>query len=91
MSSMFTQPVKSSYSPLPHFLLVSSSVPGYELLLAAVQVSVVVLPYDSQGMTFEALLSLAERVIQGRVVQSLGILVTGSTEEITFTDGNFLE
>uniref|UniRef100_A0A8C1F8I7 Coiled-coil domain containing 28A n=1 Tax=Cyprinus carpio carpio TaxID=630221 RepID=A0A8C1F8I7_CYPCA len=87
MSSMFTQPVKSSYSPLPHFLLVSSSVPGYELLLAAVQVSVVVLPYDSQGMTFEALLSLAERVIQGRVVQSLGILVTGSTEEITFTDG----
>uniref|UniRef100_A0A8C2D9J6 Coiled-coil domain containing 28A n=1 Tax=Cyprinus carpio TaxID=7962 RepID=A0A8C2D9J6_CYPCA len=79
-------PVKSSYSPLPHFLLVSSSVPGYE-----VKLSVVVLPYDSQGMTFEALLSLAERVIQGRVVQSLGILVTGSTEEITFTDGNFLE
>uniref|UniRef100_A0A8C1KCJ8 Coiled-coil domain containing 28A n=1 Tax=Cyprinus carpio TaxID=7962 RepID=A0A8C1KCJ8_CYPCA len=30
-SSMFTQPVKSSYSPLPHFLLVSSSVPGYEV------------------------------------------------------------
>ncbi|XP_043118852.1 epithelial cell-transforming sequence 2 oncogene-like isoform X2 [Puntigrus tetrazona] len=85
-SSMFAQPVKSSYSPLPHFLLVSSSVPGYELLLAAAQVSVVVLPYDSQGMTLEALLSLAKRVIQGRMVQSLGVLVTGSTEEITLTD-----
>ncbi len=55
------------------------------------QVSVVVLPYDSQGMTSEALLSLAERVIQGRMVQSLGILVTGSTEEIALTEGNFLE
>ncbi|XP_052436960.1 epithelial cell-transforming sequence 2 oncogene-like isoform X1 [Carassius gibelio] len=86
-SSVFTQPVKSSCTPLPHFLLVSSSVPGYELLLAAVQVSVVVLPYDSQGMTLKALVSLAERVIQGRMVQSLGILVTGSTEEITLTDG----
>uniref|UniRef100_A0A671RB53 Coiled-coil domain containing 28A n=1 Tax=Sinocyclocheilus anshuiensis TaxID=1608454 RepID=A0A671RB53_9TELE len=81
--SCTVHPVKSSYRPLPHFLLVSSSVPGYEVK----RLSVVVLPYDSQGMTLEALLSLAERVIQGRMVQSLGILVTGSTEEITLTDG----
>lgn len=54
-----------------------------------VQVSVVVLPYDSHGMTLEALLALAERAIQGRMVQSLHILVTGSTEGITFTDGHF--
>ncbi|KAK2878446.1 hypothetical protein Q8A67_019237 [Cirrhinus molitorella] len=87
MRSLFNQPVKSSYSPRPHFLLVSSKVPGYELLLAAVQVSVMVLPFDSQGMTLEALLSLAEKVIQGRMMQSLGILVTGSAEEITLTDG----
>lgn len=53
------------------------------------QVSVVVLPYDSQGMTLEALLSLAERVIQGRMMQSLGILVAGSADELTLTDGNF--
>ncbi|RXN19116.1 epithelial cell-transforming sequence 2 oncogene-like protein [Labeo rohita] len=86
-SLQFNQPVKSSYSPLPHFLLVSSKLPGYELILAAVQVSVMVLPYDSQGMTLEALLSSAEKVIQGRMVQSLGILVTGSTGEITLTDG----
>ncbi|KAK7153209.1 hypothetical protein R3I93_011187 [Phoxinus phoxinus] len=87
MSSLFCKPVKSSYCPLPHFLLVSSKVPGYELLLAAVQVSVVVLPYDSQGMTLEALLSLAEGVIRGRMMQSLGILVAGSTDELTLTDG----
>jgi len=51
---------------------------------------VVVLPYDSHGMTLEALLSLAERTIQGRMMQSLGILVAGSTDELTLTDGNFL-
>ncbi len=42
----------------------------YQLFLAASGrgASVcVVLPYDSQGMTSEALLSLAERVIQGRM------------------------
>ncbi|KAG1971546.1 epithelial cell-transforming sequence 2 oncogene-like [Pimephales promelas] len=87
MSSLFCKPVNSSYRPLPHFLLVSSKVPGYELLLAAAHVSVVVLPYDSHGMTLEALLSLAERTIQGRMMQSLGILVAGSTDELTLTDG----
>lgn len=30
-SSLFCKPVKSSYCPLPHFLLVSSKVPGYEV------------------------------------------------------------
>ncbi|XP_073783884.1 epithelial cell-transforming sequence 2 oncogene-like isoform X5 [Danio rerio] len=85
-SSLFNRPVMSSYYPLPHFLLVSSKVPGYELLLAAVQVSVLVLPYDSQGMTLEVLFSLAERVIQGRMLQSVGILVPGSTDDIMLTD-----
>lgn len=52
------------------------------------QVSVLVLPYDSQGMTLEVLFSLAERVIRGRMLQSVGILVPGSTDDITLTDGN---
>ncbi|XP_056624679.1 epithelial cell-transforming sequence 2 oncogene-like isoform X1 [Triplophysa dalaica] len=83
----FNQPVRSTYTPLPHFLLVSSKVPGYELLLAAVHASVVVLPYDLQAMNLEALLSLAERAIQGRMLQSVGILAGGSTDEVYLTQG----
>ncbi|XP_052009835.1 epithelial cell-transforming sequence 2 oncogene-like [Xyrauchen texanus] len=86
-SSLFNRPARSKYCPLPHFLLVSSKVPGYELLLAAVQVSVLVLPYDSQGITLEALLFLVERALQGKIIQSVGILAEGSTDEINLTEG----
>ncbi|XP_073725747.1 epithelial cell-transforming sequence 2 oncogene-like [Misgurnus anguillicaudatus] len=87
MSLPFNRPVRSTYCPLPHFLLVSSKVPGYELLLAAVQVSVIVLPYDSQGMTLEALLSLSEKAIQGNMLQSVGIVAEGSADEFMLTEG----
>lgn len=53
-------------------------------------VSVVVLPYDSQEITLEALLSLAERAIQGRTLQSVGILAEGSTDEVILSEGTTL-
>ncbi|TRY88313.1 hypothetical protein DNTS_016704 [Danionella cerebrum] len=86
-SSLFIRPGGTSKNTLPHFLLVSSKIPGYELLLAAVKVSVVVLPYDSYGMTLDALLSLVEMKINGRKLQSVGVLVPGSTDDMTLTDG----
>uniref|UniRef100_A0A4W4HJM7 Epithelial cell transforming 2 like n=1 Tax=Electrophorus electricus TaxID=8005 RepID=A0A4W4HJM7_ELEEL len=39
------------------------------------------------GMTLEALLSLVQSAVQGRPIQSVGIMADGSTEEIYFIEG----
>lgn len=44
--------------------------------------------YDYSGMTLETLLSLAERAIEGRTLQSIGIMANGSTEEINIIEGD---
>ncbi|KAI4895463.1 hypothetical protein NFI96_023966 [Prochilodus magdalenae] len=70
-----------------HLLLVSSSIPAYELLLSGALVRVVPLLYDYSGMSLDALLSLAERAVGGRAVQSIGIMAEGNTEEIRLVEG----
>ncbi|KAA0711297.1 Epithelial cell-transforming sequence 2 oncogene-like [Triplophysa tibetana] len=42
---------------------------------------------EHKRMTLEALLSLAERAIHGRMLQSVGILAEGSTDEVVLTQG----
>ncbi|XP_066529352.1 epithelial cell-transforming sequence 2 oncogene-like [Hoplias malabaricus] len=79
--------IKSS-SRLPvHMLLVSSRIPAYEMVLCGALMNVVPLLYDYSGMTLEALLSLIERAVEGRRVQSIGIMTEGSTEEIHLMEG----
>ncbi|XP_017564290.1 epithelial cell-transforming sequence 2 oncogene-like isoform X3 [Pygocentrus nattereri] len=94
-SSMKTLPVslplksqtRSSDHPPVHLLLVSSRIPAYELVLCGALVHVLPLLYDYSGMTLEALLSLVERAMEGRTVQSIGIMTEGSTEEICLIEG----
>uniref|UniRef100_A0A8B9K611 DH domain-containing protein n=1 Tax=Astyanax mexicanus TaxID=7994 RepID=A0A8B9K611_ASTMX len=68
-----------------HLLLVSSSIPAYELVLGGALAHTLPLLYDYSGMTLEALLSLIEKAIEGRAVQSVGILTEGSTEDFSLS------
>ncbi|XP_035388387.1 epithelial cell-transforming sequence 2 oncogene-like isoform X2 [Electrophorus electricus] len=68
-------------------LLVSSRLPAYELVLCGTRACVVPLLFDYSGMTLEALLSLVQSAVQGRPIQSVGIMADGSTEEIYFIEG----
>uniref|UniRef100_A0A8B9K6L4 DH domain-containing protein n=1 Tax=Astyanax mexicanus TaxID=7994 RepID=A0A8B9K6L4_ASTMX len=43
--------------------------------------------HKRHGMTLEALLSLIEKAIEGRAVQSVGILTEGSTEDFSLIEG----
>uniref|UniRef100_A0A8B9K5P9 DH domain-containing protein n=2 Tax=Astyanax mexicanus TaxID=7994 RepID=A0A8B9K5P9_ASTMX len=90
-SSMKTLPVRSSKQSGKHFpvhlLLVSSSIPAYELVLGGALAHTLPLLYDYSGMTLEALLSLIEKAIEGRAVQSVGILTEGSTEDFSLIEG----
>ncbi|XP_015201938.2 epithelial cell-transforming sequence 2 oncogene-like isoform X2 [Lepisosteus oculatus] len=65
-----------------HVLLVSSRVPGYEMLLYSTKVRVVPLLYDYCGTTLEALLYRVEQALQGQVTQSVGIFTEGNPGEI---------
>ncbi|XP_076155795.1 epithelial cell-transforming sequence 2 oncogene-like [Alosa pseudoharengus] len=70
-----------------NLVLISSRVPAYELLLAGARVSVEPLLYDHSTATLELLLIQAERLTQGRRVQSIGLITDGSTEEIHIIQG----
>lgn len=43
--------------------------------------------YDYSGTTLEALLCLAERAMKGRMIQSIGIIAEGNSEEIHLIEG----
>ncbi|XP_072545995.1 epithelial cell-transforming sequence 2 oncogene-like isoform X2 [Salminus brasiliensis] len=86
LSLPFKSLVSSNNSQV-HLLLVSSRIPAYELVLCGALVHVVPLLYDYSGITLDALLSLAEKAIEGRAVQSIGIMTEGSTEDFYLIEG----
>lgn len=59
----------------------------FQIVLCGALANVVPLLYDYSGMTLEALLCLAERAIEGRVIQSIGIIAEGNSEEIHLIEG----
>ncbi|XP_062863960.1 epithelial cell-transforming sequence 2 oncogene-like [Trichomycterus rosablanca] len=68
-------------------LLVSTRLPAYELVLCGALANVVPLLYDYNGMSLEALYAMAERAVQGRAIQSVGIMAEGNPEEIQLLEG----
>ncbi|XP_062379515.1 epithelial cell-transforming sequence 2 oncogene-like [Sardina pilchardus] len=64
-----------------------STVLVLQLLLAGARVSVEPLLYDHSTATLELLLTQAERLTQGRRVQSIGLLTEGGTDHINIIQG----
>ncbi|GAA6102395.1 epithelial cell-transforming sequence 2 oncogene-like isoform X1 [Tachysurus ichikawai] len=87
MSSHLNSYTSYTNYPPPHLLLLSSRLPAYEMVLCGALVNVVPLLYDYSGTTLEALLCLAERAMKGRMIQSIGIIAEGNSEEIHLIEG----
>ncbi|XP_030642507.1 epithelial cell-transforming sequence 2 oncogene-like [Chanos chanos] len=83
------QPSSSSplYTPPLLLLLLSSRIPARELVLGGTRATALPLLYDYDGTTLEALLSLAETALQGRMAARLGILALGGTDHIDLLEG----
>ncbi|XP_077145360.1 epithelial cell-transforming sequence 2 oncogene-like isoform X3 [Ranitomeya variabilis] len=67
---------------LLHLVLISSHIPAYEVLLDSVKPSVIPIVYDNCGTTPESLLFCVEKALDGRTVQSIGIIADGDSQEI---------
>ncbi|XP_075859037.1 epithelial cell-transforming sequence 2 oncogene-like [Microcebus murinus] len=77
----------SSYSFQPHFILISSRIPAYEMVVESVKVGVISVVYEHSGITLESLLYLIEKALEGRKVQSMGIFSDGDSREINLLQG----
>ncbi|XP_013372076.1 PREDICTED: epithelial cell-transforming sequence 2 oncogene-like isoform X2 [Chinchilla lanigera] len=71
----------------PHFILISSRVPAYELVVDSVQAGVLSVVYEHSGMTLDGLLYLTEKALAGRKARSVGIFSDGDSEEINLLQG----
>ncbi|XP_073527437.1 epithelial cell-transforming sequence 2 oncogene-like [Phyllobates terribilis] len=69
-------------SNLLHLVLISSHIPAYEVLLDSVKPSVIPIVYDYCGATPESLLFCVEKALDGRTVQSIGVIADGDSQEI---------
>ncbi|XP_023046772.1 epithelial cell-transforming sequence 2 oncogene-like [Piliocolobus tephrosceles] len=76
----------SSYALRPHFILISSRIPAYEMLVESVKAGVVSVVYE-HSITLESLLYLIEKALDGRKAQSMGIFSDGDSREINLLQG----
>ncbi|XP_004628639.1 epithelial cell-transforming sequence 2 oncogene-like [Octodon degus] len=77
----------SSCTLQPHFILISSRVPAYELVVDSVQAGVLSVVYEHSGTTLDGLLHLTERALAGRKARSVGIFSEGDSREINLLQG----
>ncbi|XP_021115003.1 epithelial cell-transforming sequence 2 oncogene-like isoform X2 [Heterocephalus glaber] len=77
----------SSYALQPHFILISSRVPAYELVAESVQAGVLSAVYEHSGGTLDGLLQLIETALRGRKARSVGIFSDGDSREINLLQG----
>ncbi|XP_033091200.1 epithelial cell-transforming sequence 2 oncogene-like isoform X5 [Trachypithecus francoisi] len=76
----------SSYALRPHFILISSRIPAYEMLVESVKAGVVSVVYE-HSITLESLLYLIEKALDGRKAHSMGIFSDGDSREINLLQG----
>ncbi|XP_050643306.1 epithelial cell-transforming sequence 2 oncogene-like isoform X2 [Macaca thibetana thibetana] len=76
----------SSYALRPHFILISSRIPAYEMVVESVKAGVVSVVYE-HSVTLESLLYLIEKALDGRKAQSMGIFSDGDSREINLLQG----
>nr|XP_039323877.1 epithelial cell-transforming sequence 2 oncogene-like [Saimiri boliviensis boliviensis] len=76
----------SSYALRPHFILISSRIPAYEMVVESVKAGVVSVVYE-HSVTLESLLYLTEKALDGQKAQSMGIFSDGDSREINLLQG----
>ncbi|XP_030665618.1 epithelial cell-transforming sequence 2 oncogene-like isoform X1 [Nomascus leucogenys] len=76
----------SSYALRPHFMLISSRIPAYEMVVESVKSGVVSVVYE-HSVTLESLLYLIEKALDGQKAQSMGIFSDGDSREINLLQG----
>ncbi|XP_032130519.1 epithelial cell-transforming sequence 2 oncogene-like isoform X2 [Sapajus apella] len=76
----------SSCALRPHFILISSRIPAYEMVVESVKAGVVSVVYE-HSVTLESLLYLIEKALDGQKAQSMGIFSDGDSREINLLQG----
>ncbi|PNJ78775.1 ECT2L isoform 3 [Pongo abelii] len=76
----------SSYALRPHFMLISSRIPAYEMVVESVKAGVISVVYE-HNVTLESLLYLIEKALAGQKAQSMGIFSDGDSREINLLQG----
>ncbi|XP_013917158.1 PREDICTED: epithelial cell-transforming sequence 2 oncogene-like [Thamnophis sirtalis] len=92
LSHRFCQPVSQGYpngmhSLHPHLVLISSHLPAYEMIVDSVKLGVVLVVYEHTGTTLESLIHSVERVLDGQIAKSIGIISDGDSREINLLQG----
>ncbi|KAF5920081.1 hypothetical protein HPG69_014449 [Diceros bicornis minor] len=77
----------SSYASQLHFILISSRIPAYEVVVDSVRAGIISVVYEHSGLTLESLLYLIEKALDGRKAQSLGVFSDGDSREINLLQG----
>ncbi|XP_060046359.1 epithelial cell-transforming sequence 2 oncogene-like [Erinaceus europaeus] len=72
----------SSYVCQLRFILISSRIPAYEMVVDSVNAGVISVVYEHSGTTLESLLYLVEKALDGQKAQSIGIFSDGDNREI---------
>ncbi|KAM5285329.1 epithelial cell-transforming sequence 2 oncogene-like isoform 1-T6 [Hipposideros larvatus] len=78
---------RPSYAFQPHFILISSRIPAYEMVVNSVRAGVISVVYEHSGITLESLLYLIEKALDGQMAQSMGIFSDGDSREINLLQG----
>uniref|UniRef100_A0A8C6FFJ1 Epithelial cell transforming 2 like n=1 Tax=Moschus moschiferus TaxID=68415 RepID=A0A8C6FFJ1_MOSMO len=77
----------SSNAVQPHFILISSRIPAYEMVANSVRAGIISVVYEHSGLTLETLLYLIEKALDGQTAQSVGIFSDGDSREINLLQG----
>ncbi|XP_070317510.1 epithelial cell-transforming sequence 2 oncogene-like isoform X3 [Odocoileus virginianus] len=72
----------SSNALQPHFILISSRIPAYEMVVNSVRAGIISVVYEHSGLNLETLLYLIEKALDGQMAQSVGIFSDGDSREI---------
>ncbi|XP_054577680.1 epithelial cell-transforming sequence 2 oncogene-like [Eptesicus fuscus] len=70
-----------------HFILISSRIPAYEMVVDSVRAGVISVVYEHSGMTLESLLYLTDKALGGQKAHSMGIFSDGDSREINLLQG----
>ncbi|XP_036078034.1 epithelial cell-transforming sequence 2 oncogene-like isoform X5 [Rousettus aegyptiacus] len=76
-----------SYAFQPRFILISSRIPAYEMVVDSVKAGIISVVYEHSGITLESLLYLIEKALDGQKAQSMGIFSDGDSREINLLQG----
>ncbi|XP_057595788.1 epithelial cell-transforming sequence 2 oncogene-like [Hippopotamus amphibius kiboko] len=77
----------SSHALQPHFILISSRIPAYEMVVNSVRAGIISVVYEHSSLTLESLLYLIEKALDGQKAQSMGIFSDGNSREINLLRG----